>query len=47
MIAWLQLHEYAAFLRLWDETIRELIAKRTLDEEMQEKICSALMPHLL
>ena len=40
-------HEYAAFLRLRDETIRELIANRTLDEEMQEKIYSALMPQLL
>ena len=39
--------EYAEFLRLRDETIRELIANRTLDEEMQEKIYSALMPQLL
>jgi len=40
-------HEYADFLRLRDETIRGLIADRTLDEEMQEKIYSALMPQLL
>jgi hypothetical protein len=37
-------HEYAAFLRLREETIRELIANRTLDEETQEKISDALMP---
>jgi hypothetical protein len=37
-------HAYAAFLRRREETIRELIANRTLDEEMQEKIYTALMP---
>jgi type I restriction-modification system DNA methylase subunit len=40
-------HEYADFLRLRDETIRKLIADRTLDEEMQEKIYAALMPQLI
>jgi hypothetical protein len=39
--------EYADFLRLRDETIRELIAGRTRDEDMQEKIYTALMPRLL
>jgi hypothetical protein len=39
--------EFAAFLRRRDETIRELIANRTLDEEMQEKIYAALMIRLL
>ena len=40
-------HEYGDFLRRREETVRELIANRTLDEEMQEKIYSALMPRLL
>jgi hypothetical protein len=40
-------HEFATFLHHRDETIRELIANRTLDEDMQEKIYAALMPHLL
>jgi hypothetical protein len=40
-------HEYAAFLRRREATIRELISNRTLDEEMQEKIYAALMPQLL
>ena len=40
-------HEYAAFLCRREETIRELIANRTLDEDMQEKIYAALMPRLL
>jgi hypothetical protein len=39
--------EYADFLRLRDETIQELIANRTLDEDMQGKIYTALMPRLL
>ena len=39
--------EYGDFLRRQEETVRELIAHRTLDEEMQEKIYAALMPQLL
>ena len=41
------LQEYADFLRRREEAIRELIANRTLDEDMQEKIYAALMPQLL
>jgi hypothetical protein len=37
---------FADFLRRREETILELIAGCTLDEDMQEKIFSALMPHL-
>jgi len=40
-------HEYAAFFRRREETVRERIANRTLDEDMQEKIYAALMPRLL
>jgi hypothetical protein len=40
-------HEYADFLHRREETIRERIADRTLDEDMQEKIYAALMPRLL
>ena len=40
-------HEYADFLRRREETVRELIANRTLDEEMQEKIYAALMSLIL
>jgi hypothetical protein len=39
--------EYGDFLRRREETVRELIANRTLDEDMQEKIYAALIPHLL
>jgi len=39
--------EYADFLRLRDETIRERIADRTLDEDMQEKIYEALKSLIL
>lgn len=40
-------HEYAAFLRRQEVTVRELIANRTLDEDMQEKIYEALMSLML
>jgi hypothetical protein len=40
-------HEYGDFLRRREETVRELIADRTRDEDMQEKIYAALMPRLL
>jgi hypothetical protein len=36
--------EYGDFIRRREETVRGLIANRTLDEEMQEKISAALMP---
>lgn len=39
--------EYAAFLRRREETVRELIANRTLDEDMQEKIYGPLMSLML
>ena len=39
-------HEYAVFLHR-EETIRELIANRTLDEETQEKIFEALRPQIV
>lgn len=38
------LQKYGSFLRQREAAIRELIANRTLDEEMQEKIYQALMP---
>ena len=38
------LQEYGDFIRRREETVRGLIANRTLDEEMQEKISAALMP---
>ncbi len=40
-------HEYGDFLRRQEETVRERIANRTLDEEMQEKIYEALMSLML
>jgi hypothetical protein len=39
--------EYGDFLRQREDTIRELIANRTLDEEMQGKIFAALLPMLV
>ena len=39
--------KYGDFLRRREETILELIANRTLDEEMQEKIYTAIIPQLL
>lgn len=36
--------EYADFLRRREAEVRELIADRTLDEELQEKIYGALIP---
>ncbi len=38
--------EYGDFLRRQEETVRELITNRTLDEDMQGKIHTALMPLL-
>jgi len=36
--------ESASFRRRQEEIVRELIANRTLDEEMQERIYAAIMP---
>jgi hypothetical protein len=40
-------HEYSDFLHRRDAEVRELIADRTLDEELQEKIYGALIPLFL
>jgi hypothetical protein len=40
-------HEYADFLHRQEHTDRELIANRTLDEDLQEKIAAALLPFIV